>query len=253
VLESRLTGGRRTAFQNGRRAVLRQSSALDEETQITKEEVKEAGEKVKEKVVGELTRQSAELATQLDAEQARLAELAKQLNYDLEQIGTEEKQCSQRLQTAQAAAQDAGFRLRDLDGRVAELYDMANREKDPNLRQQILFDAAHWRSLRDRTAAELAARNQQVAIEMAKLRDLQLRRTKINARWQKESGGVAKLEGSLKRTLRDKDRTEKKAVDTLTPQTATQQQRSVALSTYVPLPVVLEKERERVLLLFDSR
>ncbi|MEI8372525.1 MAG: hypothetical protein WCJ35_06795 [Planctomycetota bacterium] len=251
-LDSQLTGARRAAFEKGRRAVLRQFEAIDEEHELTKTQEKETGEKIKERVVGELKQQAGDLAKQLDAEQARLSELRKTMGYELDQIKTDAESAGQRLRVQQSAAQQAGLRLRDVDARLAELYDLANREKDPNLRQQYLFDAAHWRGERDRWAAELNVRNQHLAAEVSKIRELEQRRATIEARWQRESGGAAKLEGSLKRTVRDQQRYEKKAVDTNTPQAANQQRHSVALSTYVPLPIVLEEEKERVLNLFEN-
>ena len=252
-LDGRLTGARKAAFDKGRAAVLRQFHAAGDEQESTRSEARHAGEKIKDQVVDEYKQHVADLSKKLDAEQARLSELRKTLDHELDQATRDAKSAGQRLKGEQAGAQQTGLRLREFDARIGGLYDLAIRDKEPSRRQQYLLDALQAEEQRDQHMAELGARYQGMAAETAKLRELQQRRTEIEARWQKESGGAAKLEGSLKRTVRNQEHYEKKVVDSTTPQVVSQQRRSVALSTYVPLPVVLEAERARVLTLFDAK
>ncbi len=252
-LDTQLTGKRKDAFQKGRRAVLRQFAALDEERDITKAAAVESSEKIKQKVVADLKEQSADLAAKLEAEQTRLADLRKSMGYELEKIDGEMQTANQRLQQATMTAGDASLRAQQADVRVAEFLDLANRERDPNLQQQYLLDAARWRLERDQRAAFSNEQARHVDVATGHVRQLQQQRIGVETRWQRESGGAAKLEGSLKRTLKDKDRYAKKKIDSNNAQTADQQRRSTALATYVPLPVVLEEEKERIIRSFDGQ
>jgi hypothetical protein len=161
-LDSQLTGARRTNFEKGRRGVLRQFAALDEEHDMAVAAAKAADEKVREKVLGELTVKSADLTAKLNAEKAKLAD-------------EKAKSADEKAKPAEARKSAA-----------------AAREK-------------------------------------------------------------AELESSLKQTLKDKDRYEKMVVTGVNAQTTDQQRRAAALATYVPMPVSLDDEKQRVVSLLDGK
>ena len=73
------------------------------------------------------------------------------------------------------------------------------------------------------------------------------RRQEIQVRYQQESGRADQLRGSLDRIRKDKGRVQNQSVSGNTPQVRDQKKRSVSLTTYVPLPLSLDAERDRLL------
>ena len=67
------------------------------------------------------------------------------------------------------------------------------------------------------------------------------------ARYQREVGQVDTLRRTLDRTHKDAARLGGKSITGNTPLVRDQKRKAAAFSTYVPLPVSLEEERDRVL------
>jgi hypothetical protein len=244
---ARLTTRRKAAFENARKAVLQQFTAMGEEAEVTSAEAKQKAEKQKERMIGDLQRKTDELAAKAEADQARLEELKQTLTYEADKIDSDDRQLLPLAQQAEAQAIAMRRDLRVIDDRIAGLYDLANREKDPNQRQLYLNDAAGWQLRRNERAVAARDADRRLAEIHAQRVQLQQKRRDLDARWQRESGRAEKLHGTLKRTLTDKDKLEKQSVSGNTSQVSDQKRRSVALTTYVPLPVSLEEERTRLL------
>jgi hypothetical protein len=242
-----LSTRRKAAFENGRKVVLQQFGAMGEETDLTSAAAKEAAEKQKKRLIGDLDRKGEELAAQADAEQARLDKLKEDLTYELDKIDSDDRQVVPQAQ--QAATQAAALRrdLRTIDVRIAQLYDMADREKDPVQRQVYLDDAAAWKLRRHERAAAAMEADRRLADLNAQHQALVQKRRDVEARWQRESGKADKLVGSLRRVQGDKKKAEKMRVTGGTMEVAGQKSRAVTLSTYVPMPVVLEDEKAKLL------
>jgi hypothetical protein len=154
---------RQKAFEAGRKAVLHQFAAMGEETEITAAAAKESGENVRKHVLTELDRQADGLASKTDAEKAKLEDLKKQLNYDLEKIRSREQQVEQQFSGVQSQAVAARQDLPMIDAQIAQFLALAGHEQDPNLRQWDLAQVAAWQIQRDQRVVTLAGLDRRAA------------------------------------------------------------------------------------------
>jgi len=243
----RLTTTRKAAMEEGRKDLLQQFSGAVEETEKTSAEAKATAAKHRQQILGDLDRQQEELKTEATAAEARQAEVKKQLTYELEKIDTEQRRIVDTFRRLQYDAVALRRELATIDDRIVGLLDLAGREEDPLRKQRILDDAAHWRIMRHRPARALAdvdARGTALNLQQAAL--VQQRR-EIEARWQREVGEVDKLRRSVDRIRNAKDKVQSQPVRGNTGQVRDLKSRSVALTTYLPLPINLEDERRRLL------
>jgi hypothetical protein len=251
-LVSRLSDARRKAFEAGRKTVLHQFAAMGEETEMTTANAKESGEKIRKRVLEDLDQQAGDLAAKTEAEKTRLEDLKRTLKYELEKIQSRQQAVQQNLQATQSQAIAVQQDLRGMDGQIAQLFDLANREQDPDRRQRLLNDAAFWQIQRNQRAAALVGLDRQAAALVSEQQSLIRQGRDIDRRWKQESGQLDKIEGSLSRLQSDKERLRAKPVDGSTPQVVDQKRRIVALTAYVPLPISLEDEKARLLASFDT-
>lgn len=247
---SGLTIERRSAFENGRKAVLNQFAAMGEETELTAAAAKETNEKIRKHVLEDLQQKSEELGAKADADRARLEELKKSLNYEADKIATAEQGITPQLQGLDSQSVAVRQDIRAIDSRIFQLYDLAGREKDPDKKQPYLNDAAQWQLQRNQRLAVLRDFERRGVELNSQLRSLQRQRRDLERQWQRESGRVEKLQGTLKRVRSEKDKLEGQPADGKSSQVSDQKRLAVAFSAYVPLPISLDEEKARLLGLF---
>ncbi|MGD0900169.1 MAG: hypothetical protein ABR915_20225 [Thermoguttaceae bacterium] len=249
-LFSQLGEARRTAFETGRKAVLRQFVALGEETEMTATAAKETGEKTRRHVLSDLDRQADDLAARTDAEKTRVEDLQKTLNSDLEKIRSGERQLAQDLGTVGSQAVAARQDLGAIDAQIGQFLALAGREQDPNQRQWYLGQVAAWQIQRNARAAALMDLDRRAAALVSEQQSLGRQRRDLDRRWKQETGRLEKLEASLHSVQGGKEKLQSHPVDANTPQVADQKRRIVALTAYVPLPISLDEEKARLVASF---
>jgi hypothetical protein len=244
---SKLSSTRQTVFDQARRSVVEQYAGAAEEADQTGAAAQDAATRRKEKMLQDLDRKAEDTAAQAAAEEKRLEELKKKFDYELEKIAAEERSVLE--QGRQIEVQAVGYRreLQVLDERIAQLLSLADQTDDPNEKQRLYNDATILRARRQRPLAVLADLDRRYATLNAQRAGLVQRRQEIQVRYQQESGRADQLRGSLDRIRKDKGRVQNQSVSGNTPQVRDQKKRSVSLTTYVPLPLSLDAERDRLL------
>lgn len=247
---ARLTPTRQVAFEKGRQAVLKEFNESVEEAERTSAAAKVAGEQQKERVLEDLDKKKDELSAEVTAEKARQEEVKKQLTYELDKIAGQERELNASARQVEFEAVSLRREIRVLQDRVAYLRASADSEKDNDRKQRLLDEAAHWQLMAQRPITGLQQLEAQAARLVAQQATLLQQRQAIEARWVKEVGQLDKLQATQQRVRRDTDKVQAKRVTGNTAQVRDQKKRSVALTTYVALPISLEEERQRLLELF---
>jgi DNA repair exonuclease SbcCD ATPase subunit len=246
-ISDRLTTSRRGPFEEARRSVAAQFSTAAKEIDEKSAAAEAQAAKEKDRVLEELQSKAEKLAAEMATAEQRNEKLKKDLDYELEQITSRERTVLAEAQTLEAQAIPLREEVRILDGRIAHLLEAADREKDQFERQRLLNDAARWRLHRNRVLATLDDLNRRYATLNSERLALQQRRQNAVARYQKEAARLDTLRRSLERTRAEQAKAAGKTVTGNSPAVRDQKRRAAALTTYVPLPVSLEDERDRLL------
>lgn len=246
-IAARLTSARRLKFDEGRRSVVEQHAGAAEEAEQTGAAAEEEAAKRKEKMLQDLEHKAEETAAQAEAEQKRVEEVKKQLEYELDKVASEDRAVVE--QGRQIETQVVGVRreLQVLDERTAYLLDRADHTDDPHDKQMLLDEATVMRARRQRPLMVLADLDRRYAALNAQRAGLVQRSQDIQNQYQRETGRVDKLHGTLDRIRKDRGKVQGQTVTGNTPQVRDQKKRSVSLTTYVPLPLSLDNERDRLL------
>ena len=246
-ISDRLTDSRRTPFDAARRSVTAQFAAASKEIDEKSAAAEAQAAKEKDRVLEELKGKAEKLATDLATAEERNEKLKKDLDYELEQITSRERTVLSGLQTINAQAAPLAEEVRILDDRIANLLALADSQKDPLERNRLLGDATYWRLQRNQRLAALNDASRRSAALNSERLMLQQRRQNAVARYQKEAAHADTLRRSLERTRAEQSKAAAKTVTGNSPAVRDQKRRATALTTYVPLPISLEEERDRLL------
>ena len=243
----RLTTARRAAFEEGRRSVTGQFSEAAEEVEHESAVAAVEAAKQKERRLEDLRHQAEVTSAEIATVEARNEKLKNDLDYKLDKIRNSEREVVSNMQRIKAQALPVRQEIAILDDRIARLFDLAEREKDPNEKQRLLNDAAQWRLHRGRSLAVLDDLNRRYAALGGNRAALQQRRQTAQAHYQREVGRVDTLRRTLDRIRADQAKLTGQAVTGSTPAVRDHKRRAAAFPTYVPLPLSLEGERDRLL------
>jgi len=242
-----LTASRRTPFDEARRSVAAQFAAASKEIDERSAAAEAQATKEKDRVREELEGKAEKLAADLDTAEERNEKLKKDLDYEIEQVTSRERTVLAGAQTVAAQAAPVGEEVRILDDRIASLLALADSQKDPLERNRLLGEATYWRLQRNQRLAALNDLNRRYATLNSERLSLQQRRQNAVARYQKEAAHADTLRRSLDRTRAEQSKAAAKTVTGNSPAVRDQKRRAAALTTYVPLPISLEDERDRLL------
>ena len=242
-----MAASRATVFDQGRRSVVEQFSGAVEEADANKAAAEATAESEKERKLNELQQREEEVSSQTAAEEARLEEVRKQLTYELDQIAARERELAAEFRRIETAAAALRRELRILDGRIAELLALADKEEDPVVKQRYLDDAARWRIQRAHVLGQLTEWERRFAALGAERVGLLRQRQGVEARYRREGGRLEDLHRTQDRVRRERDRVSRDPITGNTPKVRDQKRRATALTTYISLPVSLEQQRKRLL------
>jgi len=243
----RLSDAQRAAFDEARRATVDQFAALQGEiAQKTAENEKQA-ERIREETLQQLAARAESLRADIAAAESRNQRLKEQLDAETEKLDRQRRDLSVKMQRVEDEARPLRSEIRALDLRIGTLLEQADREKDPNVRNRLLHEAAMWRATRDARLAVLDRLGRQLAGYQAELAVVDQRAAAAIARYQRSITPVEPLLKSLERTEREVSKIRREPVTGRTPEVTNLENRAAAFTTYVPLPISLEAERQALL------
>jgi len=243
----RLSDAQRAAFDEARRATGDQLAELQNQiAQKTAENEKQAA-RIREETLQQLAARAEALRADIAAAESRNQRLKEQLDAETEKLDRQRRELSLKMQRLEDEARPLRSEIRALDLRIGTLLEQADREKDPDVRNRLLHEAAMWRASRDARLAALDRLGRQLAGYQAELAVLDQRAAAAIARYQRSITPVEPLLKSLERTERESNKLRREPVTGRTPEVTNLENRAAAFTTYVPLPTSLEAERQALL------
>ncbi len=243
-ISDRLDAPQRAAFDEASRTVREQLSALEKEiAEKTAENQKQAA-KLRQETLEQLSRQAELLRGEIATAESRNQRLKEQLDAETEKLERQRREISFKMQRIDDEARPLRSEIRALDLRIGTLLEQADREKDPNTRNRLLHEAAMWRATRDARLAVLDRLSRQLAAYEAEMVSLKQRIAAAIARYQRSITPIEPLLKNLERTEREAHRLRREPVTGRNAEVANLENRAAAFTTYVPLPISLEDERQ---------
>ncbi len=246
-IADRLSTAERAVFEEIRRRIVDDFKGTSKAIESKAAESEAEAAKQREREMKELQEKADKTAAEIKETEARNAKLKQDLDYELQKLAQREQPIVAAIQQIDAQIGPLQADIRSIDGRIALLLDSAAREKDPVLQQAYLNDAAAWRLQRNQRVATLDGLGRRRASLTNDLGVVQQQKQLAMAKYQRQVGQVDALRRTLDRTRNEANRLSGKTVTGNTPLVRDQKRKAAAFSTYVPLPVSLEEERDRVL------
>lgn len=247
----KLTSSGQQAFEAARKAVLRQAGAMEDESQISSAQAKESNAKVRAKTIEEFEDNISELANKLAQEKSRVEQFLSEAEKEAGQLKSQGQQIEGELRPFYDRAVGIQREVVDLNRRVAQLRDQASRERDGGRRNQLANDANNIQNQRNQRMNELQQVQRQGAVLANRGRALAARYRELDVRAAREKGAIQRMENALKQLQARKEKYQAQPADGSSPQASDQKGRLASLSAYVPMPISLESERNRVMKSFE--
>jgi DNA repair exonuclease SbcCD ATPase subunit len=246
-ITDRLSTAQRAVFEEARRGIVEQFTGTSKAIGEKAAESEAEATKQRERDLAEMQDKAEKLAAQIKEMEARNAKLKQDLDYELQKFAQREQPLVTGMQQIEVQIAPLRDDIRSIDIQIANLVNAASQEKDAFAQQALLNSAANWRLRRNQRIATLdglTRRHAGLANDLAVVQ--QQKQLAIN-KYQREAGQVDTLHRTLDRTQKDAARLSGKSITGNTPLVRDQKRKAAAFSTYVPLPISLEDERDRVL------
>jgi len=244
---ARLATPEKTAFEQARRHVLDQFSGAAEAVELSATEAQLLAAQRKDHVLEELDRKLQQAEAQIAEQRARAAKRQEQLKYEIEKLTAE----SENINNTRAQLQSHLITLREefdiLSVRIQQLLIQAEAEQQGERRQRLLDEAARQRTERRRILPRMAELERRLADLLAAGVKMLDQRNMLAGEMQKLSRDVAQAHAALERVRAQRDNAAGESIAGDTPGVRDQKRRAAALTTYVPLPLLLEDEMKRLL------
>jgi len=244
---ARLASPEKTAFEQARQHVLDQFSGAAEAVELSATEAQLLAAKRKDRVLDELDRKLQQAEAQAAEQRARAAKRQEQLKYEIENLTAE----AEKINNTRAQLQNHLITLREefdiLSVRIEQLLVQAEAEQQGERRQRLLDEAARQRTERRRILARMAEMERRLADLLATGAKVQNQRNVLAVEMQKLSRDAAQARAALERLRAERDKAAGESIAGDTPGVRDQKRRAAALTTYVPLPLLLEDEMKRLL------
>jgi hypothetical protein len=246
-ITDRLNTAERAVFEETRRGIVEQFTGTSKAIGAKAAESEAEAVKQREQDLKELQEKAEKTAAEIKVVEARNEKLKKDLDYELQKLVQREQPIVVTMQQIETQIRPLRDDIRSMDNRIAVLNDAAAREKDPGTQQAYLNDAASWRLQRNQRIATLDGLTRRHATLSNDLAVVQQQKQLAIGKFQREAGQVDTLRRTLDRAHNEANRLGGKSVTGNTPLVRDQKRKAAAFSTYVPLPISLEEERDRVL------
>jgi len=247
-IAARLTAARRAAFEEGRQSVLKEIAQHLDAAETMKAEIIRAAEKLKQERLRNLERRRQKAAADFAAVKDRRKELLRAKASEIDKIDDDQREVADSFSEVETRAAGIRRELVTIGAQIAELWDLA---EDPDLtpleRQRLLREAARCERARSDQRVELVGLENRMAalnVEMARLRQ---HRQTLETRYDRELGHINELERNLSSLDNEIITVRARRITGNTRQVRDHMARATALTNYIPLPVSLTLEKERLL------
>ncbi|MFZ5831548.1 MAG: hypothetical protein ACOY3P_15800 [Planctomycetota bacterium] len=247
ALIEKLSSAEQTALEAARQEVLKDFQGSLEETEVTAATaVLDAAER-KDRVIEGLSNVAQQAAQQASVAGDQFDRVRQEAGYELERLSARHRELSEQLRRAELELARAESDATLSDARVAELVLLANQESDELLRQRYLREAAVWRVERDRWLVVAQGLARQRDGIRADGRAVERQASATRAKLKQVAQQVADAEKTAVRTQTELTKASNQPISGVTSQVLDQKRRSTALTSYVPLPISLEDERQKLI------
>jgi hypothetical protein len=246
-ITDQLSTARRAVFEEARRNVVGQFTGTAKAIGEKAAESEAEATKQRERDLAELQGKAEKTAAEIKEMEARNEKLKLELDSELQKFAQREQPIITTMQQIEVQAAPLRNDIRSIDNNIAYSLDAAGREKDPVTQQMLLNNATNYRLQRNQLLGTLDVLTRRYAALGNDLAVVQQQKQVVLAKFQREVGRVDVLRRTLDRTRNEANRLSGKSITGNTPLVRDQKRKAGAFSTYVPLPISLEEERDRLL------